>query len=174
LWLKTEKELGLALDLQHFCAAAAAINEVSQETAAVLPDTPGPRDDPPDVAAILAGVLWPRPHEIRKNALRSYAPYRRIGWTDPALVRELLPAAVPVAVQFSAAEWQEELRGLLAAHSLAHLEVSTSEQSKLKLYLLRVVAEPIDVGQLQFYPAIESVVTSGEKTVVVLTLPDLV
>jgi hypothetical protein len=172
-WSETEVRLGIAIDLRVFCFMLASDPVFQPRLRALVQANTGAEPCTAEIVGVLTGMLWPRPAELRSRSLSAYSPFHRPGYTDPALVRELLlpPEAPPIALGEDG--WRERLIEALAARGTARLAAPEGRIDELQLELLRLVATPVDTGYLQFYPAIDALATGEGGTVATLVLREL-
>ena len=74
----------------------------------------GTQLDLADRTGVLMGLLWPRPHELRRRALASWSPFRDAEFADPALVRELLLIDGLPEVLLSDPDWRAEFTAAIS------------------------------------------------------------
>ena len=178
-WREIEAHHDMALDLRVFCAVAVSVprlgptTEVDQLTD-FLEGQAGGTLAAADRAGMLMGLLWARPHEIRRHALRSWSPFRDVGFTDPSLVRELLLQDESSDIPVSAPDWHERLRTAIGQSGVARLRAGTHEIEELQAALVRLVAEPVHVDVLRLYPGIEQLRREGADYVATIVLEGIV
>lgn len=102
-------------------------------------------------------LLWPREAELRQKVLHSYNPYRQTRTTDPTLIRYLLLTRSVVTVELLDDTWRGKLNAALEANGSCRLSVVATSASAMREALVQLVATPVDIGYLQFYPVVERV-----------------
>ena len=172
-WRRLEGQLGLTVDVRTFAVAVLDEDDLADDVRAWVRTTAGANLGDADVAAVVAGILWPRPSEIRGRSLEAYNPYRDRERTDPALLRELVLEPSLRRVKLSAGAWEAELRAALSADGRVALDADRTDEDQLHRRLLELIATPIDVGYLQFFPAIESVQHDSTGVTATLILPEI-
>lgn len=171
-WSSLERRLGVAIDLRIFCYLGARSQRFNERVAALVERNTGREASLAEQVGVLAGLLWPRPHEARRRVFESWSPFRERGFTDQALARELIIAEQSQSVAFGEPEWYAGLRTALRNMNIACLRVDRSDVPSLTSELLRIIAEPVDVGFLQFFPTIEQVRWDGSHLLVTLVLQE--
>jgi hypothetical protein len=171
---QAEDQLGMAIDLRCLCAGAMAVDELRDAVADWLGQAGGGVLTSSQMCQVLIGLLWPRAHEVRNQTLASYSPYRGIGWVDAALVRELLGRDSSAPIVVGTAGWREVCREQLSANAAATLVGSSERSEQLKAAVAALLAEPVDVDFLQFFPTVERVEKQGRDIEVQLVLRELV
>ena len=174
-WLGLEEAYGVALDLRVFCNVAMHADRLGpnlegDELQQFLIAQAGSHLDLADRTSVLMGLLWPRPHELRRRALSSWSPFRDAEFTDPALVRELLLIDGLPEVRLSDPDWRAEFTAAIARAGVVRVRAKSEESGELQRALFRLVAEPLDVGFLQLYPAIEQIRRDGREYVAIVVL----
>ena len=170
IWREYEAELGVAIDVRVFCYLAIVHPELGPRINAWLSEM-NMNDaslSAGEAVGVLAGILWPRPAEIRCRSLSSYSPFRELGQTDPNFVRDLLLSQEDGEIEFGATSWYEELLSALAETGRVKLIASKHDEDALQRELLSLFATPIDVDYLQFYPVVEQ--AAQDNTTISLTL----
>ena len=174
-WHGLEEDYGVALDLRVFCniavhAARLGPGLSGDDLRQFLKARAGAQLDTADLASVLSGLLWPRPHELRRRALLSWSPFREAGFADPALVRELLLLESLPEVDLSNPDWRAEFQAAISTAGVVRLCSRGEEAGALQEALFRLVAEPLDVDFMQLYPAVEQVRREGRDFVATLVL----
>jgi hypothetical protein len=174
-WKKAEERFGVALDLRVFCYLAACDPAFEPRLRAFILATTGANPTTTDMVGVISSVLWPRAGEVRKHALAGFSPFREHGFTDPALVRELILTDRISEVRLDEPDWLTRLQVELASHGRVRLsarrEAHTEDELRKRLAL--ILAMPINVDYLQFFPSIEDVRRDEAMTAVTLILREL-
>ena len=153
-WHHWESELRLGIDLQTFCSIAATHPEFADRARRLLAGGVADGSGPQDVEGLLYGLLWPRKWEARAKALQSYQPFYAVGYTDPALIRDLLlePAAEPI--DFGDLDWNARLSKALASAGVARVRVPPEREAEFEGIIFQLLGTPVEVDYLQLYPII--------------------
>lgn len=170
-WDGLEQRLGLAIGLREF-SYAVCHSEVWRDRvrAYLCANLPGNGAANVSVFAAVFSMLWPRETEVRQASLHSYNPYRAGRATDPAVVRELLLRRTLQTVELSAPGWREALYAAFAEDGACRLSATGAEARRLRAELVLLGATPVDVGFLQFFPAVERVERREHRILVDLLL----
>lgn len=146
-WQSLEEKYGIALPLRLATAMLAQSPELQRRLAKLG----GAGQE-----ILTAGMmLWPLGGELRRSALQSYNPFRRVSIVDAALMRQLLFDARLPSVNIDASDWLLQLRNHLAAQGVVRLTTGQGDQT-WRGAVARLLSEPIVSGYLQFYPTIEA------------------
>lgn len=178
-WDELEQRHDVALDLRVFASIAVHAPRIApgitgDDVRGFLDRQAGAAMTVAEQVAALTGLLWPRPHELRRQSLGSWSPFRAPGFTDPALVRQLLLRDRVPEILLSDASWERRLDAALSRAGVARLVAGGDELGELQHALLARIAEPIDVGFLQLYPAVEQLRRDSDRYVATFTLPGIV
>ncbi len=173
LWREYEANLAVAIDLRVFCYLAVIHPDLGPRINAWLSTMNGATLSRAEVVGVLAGILWPRPAEIRGRSLSSYSPFREYGQTDPNLIRDLLLIREDKEITFGTPSWYEELLAALAETGRARLIALKSDEQALQRELLSLIATPVDVDYLQFYPIVEQAAQDGPTISLTLILREV-
>ena len=174
-WHGLEAGYGVALDLRVFCNVAVHADRLGprlggDELRQFLSAQAGTQLDLADRTGVLMGLLWPRPHELRRRALASWSPFRDAEFADPALVRELLLIDGLPEVLLSDPDWRAEFTAAISRAGVIRVRAKGEASGDLQAALFRLVAEPLDVDFLQLYPAIEQIRRDGQEYVATVVL----
>jgi hypothetical protein len=126
------------------------------------------------VIAAVTNLLWPRAGEVRLRSLRSYNPYRGTKTTDPALVRSLLMSVAVTEVYLADDDWNARLENALERYGTVKLVADSSRSADLRAALVMILVTPVDVGFLQFFPAVDRVERLEGKVSAMLVLREQV
>ena len=173
-WTALEERLGVALDLRTFAYVAVTVPAFADRIIQLFRANTGEELSPEIRVAALSGLLWAHPHEHRSRVLQSYSPFRRPGWTDPALVRELVLADRVSTVVYGEASWVERLCTALAADATVQLQLAPDQEAAFQRDLILLLAEPVIFRDLQFYPTLERLERDGRRTVATLTIKEMI
>ena len=153
-WHSWERELGVGIDLQTFCAIVSGHPDFAGRARQLLHSDAPAGDDAQSVEGVLYGLLWPRRWEVRARVLQSYQAYRVGGYTDPALIRDLLLDPGPEPIEFGVADWETQFSDGLSTKGVVRLRVSSKRRMEFREVLFRLLGIPIEVDYLQFYPIV--------------------
>ncbi len=174
-WDSLEQRFNLSIGLREFayiCSKDANLSaSVRQFLSATLPAV---AIGHVTVLAAVNSLLWPRADEVRQRALQSYNPYRQGRSTDPAIVRQLLLNRSIATVKFANPDWHTQLDAAFENQGTCRLAASASEAVGLRQAIVLLVATPVDVGVLQFFPVVERVERADGRILVTLTLREQV
>jgi hypothetical protein len=100
------------------------------------------------------GLLWPRGNSVRARALSSYNPFANLPDSDRELLLDILrPAEGQVTLEDQ--DWKEQVTRRLEQEGIVSLYAKADSLSNLKLALLDLAGEPVQIGFLQLYPQVE-------------------
>ena len=178
-WREAEARHGVALDIRVFCSVAVRASRLGprisdEEVGRFLEGQAGGALSAADRAGMLMGLLWSRPHEVRRHALRSWSPFRDETFTDPALVRELLLWDELPEIPLAAPAWHERFTAAITQSGVVRLRAAPHELRDLQTVLARLVAEPVYVDVLRLYPGIEQLRRDGADYVATIVLEGVV
>ncbi len=155
LWDATENAVGLELD-QKEVAVLGALDDVvltAGKDAGLFRDNSRPNER----ARALEGLLWPKTDALRRKALETWTPFRNLITPVPQLVRSILLDSVSVTLSVDEDGWRDALVHTLSSDGSARLEVPIWKSHELKLAIFELLAYPVAVGHLQFYPVLERI-----------------
>ena len=153
-WHNWEQELGVGIDLQTFCAIVSGHPDFASRARRLLHTDAPAGDDVHSVEGVLYGLLWPRQWEVRARVLQSYQAYRINGYTDPALIRDLLLDLGPEPIEFGSESWESQFADFLSTKGVVRVKVSSKRREEFREVLFRLLGTPVEVDYLQFYPII--------------------
>lgn len=154
-WDALQAGLSIAIGLREFSYVCAKDLAISAEVRKFLTQLPSPGAARIPVIAAVSNLLWPRAAEVRQQSLQSYNPYRDARVTDPALVRHLLLTESSPEIDLAGVSWRSSLAAALEKYGSARLIASGSAAQRMRAVLVELLATPVDVGFLQFFPTIE-------------------
>jgi len=174
-WSSLEQRFGLSIGLREFAYICSKDAGLSTTVRSFLSSTlPAAAIGNVTVLAAITSLLWPRSDEVRSRALQSYNPYRQGRSTDPAVVRHLLLNRSIKTIDFADVDWREQLRTALDGQGTCRLAASSGDAPALRLAIVQLIATPVDVGVLQFFPVVEQVERSEGQILANLTLREQV
>lgn len=172
-WKQLEQRLGVSIDQRVFCYLACFDPDLGPRIDRWLADMSGTQLNQAEMTGVLAGLLWPRPVENRARSLESYNPFREGSYTDPSLPRDLLHAPQTPRVEHATPSWEERLLQELANVGRVELVAPREHGESLQRDVLQLLATPVDVDFLQFYPMVEQVVRTNDTDVITLILREI-
>ena len=101
--------------------------------------------------------MWIRDFEVRREELKTYNPYRSDIFVDPIVVRNLQHKVQFKKVNYVDHKWQSAVISALHDNGSVDPVVAKQDVHKFQSELFMLLATPIDVDALQFYPSIDSV-----------------
>jgi hypothetical protein len=161
-WRDATRLLGVSIPLRTFAYLSATSPTYRQRLHEVVVAITGVRVDDTDLAAVLSGLLWASPDEVRRRTLETYNPFRIRGFTDPSLLRELLLVHPVTTVELAGANWLEALTTALATNRFARLSAPVARTAELQAAIAQLIATPVSLSFLQFYPVVEGVERHGQ------------
>ncbi len=174
-WDRLEERFGLSIGLREFAYICSKDTILSASVRAFLSATlPSAAIRHVTVLAAVTSLIWPRADEVRERALQSYNPYRRGRSTDPAVVRHLLLSRSIETVELTDSDWHARLVLALETQGACMLAASSDEAAALRQAIVLLVATPVDVGVLQFFPVVERVERTAGRILASLTLREQV
>jgi hypothetical protein len=172
-WRAAESRLGVAIEVRVFAYLASRDRTLGPRLRDALKVAVGVTPGTDQLVGVLAGLLWPRPAEMRARFFESYSPFRTHGYSDPTLVRSLLLQEQIPVVQLGGAGWEAEVVSTLAAVGAIRIRVATGGEAELRQALIGLIATPVNVDFLQFYPAVEQVRREGDGVVATLVVREV-
>lgn len=170
-WDDLEARFGLALGLREFAFICSRDEHLSTRVHDFLGAAlPSGGADRVTIIGTVTNLLWPREAEVRLKALQSYNPYRQGRTTDPGVVRHLFMRQATPLIDLAAPDWQAGLVAAFQSHGVVRLSAECSNTPALRTAIVQLVATPIDVGVLQFFPTVERFERIELNVVVTLTL----
>ena len=174
-WDALEVQFGIAIGLREFAYISSKDSTISAAVSAYLAQTlPTAALGQVTVLAALMSLLWPRANEVRKRVLQSYNPFREGLSIDPAIVRSLLVSRTVATIELSEPEWLVMLTAAFESRGSVRLVADSHNAAELRSALVILVATPISIGVLQFFPNVERLERFDGRIFVSLTLRDQV
>ena len=118
----------------------------------------------------LESLMWIRDFEVRREELKTYNPYRSDIFVDPIVVRNLQHKVQFKKVNYVDHKWQSAVISALHDNGSVDLVVAKQDVHKFQSELFMLLATPIDVDALQFYPSIDSVDSLGDNVAISVIL----
>ena len=174
-WDSLEQRFGLAVGLREFAYICSKDVNLSASVRTFLSMTlPAAAIGYVTVLAAMTNLLWPRAYEARQRSLQSYNSYRHGRSTDPAVVRHLLLNRSMATIELADPDWHAQLDAAFATQGACRLAASAGEAAALRRATVFLVAIPVDVGVLQFFPVVERVERTDGQILVSLVLREQV
>lgn len=170
-WDTLEQRLGTVVGLREFAFSVCQSKSLRSRVQTYLSENlPSEASASVSVFAAVLSMLWPRESEVRLSSLSSYNPYRTERTTDPAIVRHLLLRRKVEVVDLSAANLEERIYLALSNDGACRLSALPTQARKLREVLVLLGVTPVDVGVLQFFPAVERIERTEGRILVDLLL----
>lgn len=173
-WMALEERLGIAVDLRTFAFLAVHVPLFRGRIQQLFAEITGENLPPSKCAAALTGLLWAKPNEYRDHVLSSYNPFRRTGWTDPGLIRELLMVDRVETVVYGETGWRERVDQVLSKDAVVRIRASRAQEAEFQRALVRLLAEPVMFQELEFYPNLTRLERDAEGTEATLAIKEMV
>ena len=174
-WDSLEQRFGLSIGLREFAYICSRDDRLSAAVRAFLSTTlPAAAIGRVTVISAVTNLLWPRSDEVRQKALQSYSPYRQGRGTDPAVVRHLLLRQAIATIEIVEPDWRDRLNAAFAARGVARLAANPDQAAALRQAVVSLIATPVDVGVLQFFPVVERAESVDGRVFITLTLREQV
>lgn len=173
-WIALEEQLGVAVDLRTFAFLAVRLPLFEARIQQLFRENTGEDLPTSTRVAALTGLLWARPHEYRDQVLTSYSPFRRTGWTDPALIRELLLVDRVETVVFGAPDWRERVAQILSTEGVVRIRATRAQEAEFQRALVRLLADPVTFQDLEFYPNVTRLERDQAGTEATLAIKEMV
>lgn len=170
-WDRLEEQFSISIGLREFAYICSRDASLSASIRSFLSATlPAAAIGDITVLAAVTSLLWPRADEVRQRTLQSYNPYRQARSTDPAVVRHLLLTRSTPTIELGDPDWFEQLSNAFESHGVCQLATSTSNTGSLRQAIVFLIATPINIGVLQFFPVVERVDRAAGRILATLTL----
>jgi hypothetical protein len=174
-WDELEVRFGVLIGLREFAYICSKNPALAARIRTYLSNTlPAAAANHVTILAAVTSLLWPREAHLRQKVLHSYNPYRQARTTDPALVRHILLTRTIPTIELSDGDWHAQLTTALEEQGMCRLAAHATHAAGLRQALVRLVATPVDVGFLQFFPVIERVERLEGRILVGLALREQV
>ena len=111
---------------------------------------------------VLYGMLWPRGAQVRAESLRAWNPFERLPDCDRLLVLAAVSRTTR-QIDVSAANWFEELAGVLLEDGSAELVAAVDDGGQLANALLRIGAEPVDSEAILVHARVTGISRDGDR-----------
>lgn len=174
-WDNLEQRFGVSIALREFAYICSRDDRLSDAVRAFLSATlPAAAIGRVTVLSAVTNLLWPRSDEVRQKVLQSYSPYRQGRSADPAVVRHLLLRQAIATIDLAEPYWRDRLLAAFAARGVGRLAANPDQAVTLRQAIVTLVAVPVDVGALQFFPVLERIERADGRVFATLTLREQV
>ncbi|RUT08310.1 hypothetical protein DSM106972_014780 [Dulcicalothrix desertica PCC 7102] len=169
LWHQEEARLGIDIDARVFAYIASTNNNLDQalQHLGLLQPNPYWRFQ------VIYGLLWARGNTIRSRALSPYNPFVALPEPDREILLNVLQAKERI-IMLDDIDWRQQIETAFSQGMSVLLMGRPEALQELKLAILQLVAEPIELGFLQVYPLIEGVQRYWQGFGVRLTVQEIV
>ena len=174
LWTQAEDHLGISIDLRVFCYLATIHSQYGPQVKHMVSRFSNEEPSNDVIVGVLSGILWQQPAEVRRHDLATYNPFKKSGYTDPALIRALLPFGDIEEVNVADTNWQSAVIDSLSSSGFVNLIASNDSLEDLRSKLHGLLASPIDSDYLQFFPDIYALDHTDDGVTATLVLRDRV
>lgn len=154
-WWELEARIGTAVDLRTFVYVASTDAVLGPRLTRLVSSITGHAPTTGETVGVLVGVLWAPEWEVRARRERGVRYYNP-GLVDLGLVR-VYARPVPRIVEFGDVAWRRLLLEALSEAGEVSLHADTERAQEVHSALTELLATPVDVGFLQFYPSIDAV-----------------
>ena len=155
-WESANKRIGIRLPLRVYAYIAASGGPLAPRLRELVARFTGADPEPEMLASVLVGLLWVPAEEVRAQALYSPRTYRTPGFTDPALVRELLGRRAATEVTASPGHpWEETAIQELHETRRVRIAASSSDAAELARTIAKLLSHPIDFGFHSLFPYVD-------------------
>jgi hypothetical protein len=155
--LALQSQFRIAIDLRVFCQIAAVHPQFGPRLASELGSMRGIGVDEGEAAQLLGGILWPQALEVRSGWQQLYHPFRKVGPTERQLTQLLFAPSTTKVILLDDSDWRTQIAEALKNDGMARLSGSVDDKPSFVTALMEFTVEPIDVGWLLLYAAIEGI-----------------
>lgn len=152
LWHQEEARLGIEIDARVFAYIASSNNNLDQALQHLGLVQPNPYWR----FQVIYGLLWARGNTISSRALSSYNPFIALPEPDREILLNVLQASECI-IMLDETDWRQQIETAFNCGMSVLLIGRPEALEELKLAILQLVAEPIELGFLQVYPLVEGV-----------------
>ncbi len=122
---------------------------------------------------MIYGLLWARGNVVRSRTLSSYNPFAVLPDADRELLLDVLQVG-DRTVWLGNADWREQVEEAFKSGASVLLIAPPDARGDLKLAILSLVVEPMELGFLQVYPLVESMQRHSQGFAVRLRVREVV
>ena len=157
LWKTSENILGLELDPREVAVLGAFDDIVI--AAGIKAGLFQPASGPDERTRALSGLLWPKTDALRREALTTWTPFRKLTIPIPQLAQAVLFDTDSITASMEMDNWRDVLIHGLSTDGIARLEAPAEKHRELKkaIFEFEFLASPVHVGHLQLYPTVERI-----------------
>lgn len=166
-WQAEKERLGIEVDARVFAYVASTQAELTEALPAEI------QRDPYVCFQVLYGRLWLRGSLIRNRTVSFYNPFSLMPEADREILLDVLQPAETL-IKLEEPNWQEQVNEALRTAGTASLRARLTSRQSLKNALLAITIEPVDVGFLNLYPAVEGMRRTSQGYVARLRIREAV
>ncbi len=100
-------------------------------------------------------LISPKPGEIRRNAFKSFNPFRRSCTVDTALVRHFIDDGNRKLIRIDSSDWRTEFADAILTDRSVLLGGRVGQEKELRQIAIEMVDTPIYAEYLRFFPSVE-------------------
>jgi hypothetical protein len=149
-WQAEEMRLGIEVDARVFAYVASK----QQELIKALP--PGVKNNPYVCFTVLYSRLWLKGSIIQNRAISFYNPFAIAPEADREILLDVLQPSEHL-IKIEESNWYEQIQTVLQEYGVAALIAPSNNRQGLKVAILQMMQEPIDIGFLSLYPFVEGI-----------------
>jgi hypothetical protein len=151
-WHTEEERLGIEIDARVFAYTVSESDRLDRALLHLGLVQPNPYWR----FQVIYGLLWLRGNILRSRALSSYNPFAILPDADRELLLDVLQADERM-VWLHDPNWREQVEDAFRQGMSVSLIAQLHTREALKLAMLDLVSEPINIGFLQLYPQLEGI-----------------
>ena len=152
-WKEVELDLDIAVDHRTACGILADDEEIARLMRTAVPEASADQDKS-WVFNVLLGILWASPESLRPSALQVPNPYvDDAPASERTLVLDWLEDDM-TKIDATTAQWRGLVDSVLSSIGRCVLVVPVGEESSVRVALLDIVTEPVEVGALLLFPKV--------------------
>ena len=167
-----EARLGFALDLRLMTLVLGEVPSLKSKLMSVLSRLRGEQPSAPQLAATMAGVLWPSPAEVRRHVLEVYSPFGGAAHPDPRPLRNLIASSVP-RVRVGCPGAEDAATAALGSQGVVELIEETGDALALITAVQGLLTLPVTLDFLRLHPSIAGIRGEGDAIVARLEVREL-
>ncbi|MDI9641479.1 hypothetical protein QM565_37975 [Geitlerinema splendidum] len=152
LWHEEEERLGIEIDARVFAYVVSNDDQLDRALLHLGLVQPNPYWR----FQAIYGLLWSRGNILRSRALSSYNPFAVLPDADRELLLDVLQVNEH-QVWLDDPDWREQVEEAFKRGVSVSLIARPDARGDLKLAILGLAAEPVELGFLQVYPQVEGV-----------------
>lgn len=152
LWHQEEARLGIEIDARVFAHVASNYDQLDRALLHLGLVQPNPYWR----FQVIYGLLWARGNIVRSRTLSSYNPFAVIPDADREILLDVLQVG-DHTVWLDEPDWREQVEDAFKQGASVSLIAPPDARENLKLAILSLAVEPMELGFLQVYPLVEAV-----------------